>query len=66
MCVCMMTWAITVSFLLLWCINKIITIRMEVHCELLGADLTEHHIKHGQVNDEVKYHIRININLHYR
>lgn len=49
MCVCMMTWSIVISFILLWFINKIVTIRMEVHCELLGADLTEHHVKHGQV-----------------
>lgn len=50
-CVCLASWSMITSILLLWGINKIVTIRMEVHYELLGADLTEHHIKHGQVSE---------------
>lgn len=50
MCVCLIAWSFTISVLLLWGINKIVPIRMEVHEELLGADLTEHNLRHGQVN----------------
>ncbi|RZC33607.1 ammonium transporter 3 [Asbolus verrucosus] len=48
-CVCLVAWGVTSSVILLWGINKIVTIRMEVHAELLGADLTEHSVKHGNV-----------------
>ncbi|XP_044265151.1 putative ammonium transporter 2 isoform X2 [Tribolium madens] len=48
-CVCLTCWGIVSSVILLWFINKIVTIRMEVHAELLGADLTEHSVKHGNV-----------------
>lgn len=48
-CLCLTTWGIFSSILLLWTINKFVTIRMEVHAELLGADLTEHFVKHGNV-----------------
>ncbi|KAF2900319.1 hypothetical protein ILUMI_05865 [Ignelater luminosus] len=41
-CVCLASWGFFVSVVMLWCINKIVTIRMEVHMELMGADLTEH------------------------
>ncbi|KAJ9598650.1 hypothetical protein L9F63_010665, partial [Diploptera punctata] len=34
---------------LVWCVNKIVPIRMKPFDELLGADLTEHHIRHSQV-----------------
>lgn len=49
MCLCFITWSSITTVILLWGINKFVTIRMEVHTELLGADLTEHHIKHAQV-----------------
>ncbi|XP_022902859.1 putative ammonium transporter 2 [Onthophagus taurus] len=48
-CLCLASWGIFSCMTLLWIINKIILIRMEVHIELLGADLTEHHVKHPQV-----------------
>lgn len=48
--ICLMSWSFIITVLLLWGINKIVSIRMEVHEELLGADLTEHLIRHGQVN----------------
>lgn len=50
-CLCLTTWGIVTSIILLWCINKVVTIRMELHMELMGADLTEHNIKHGNVHD---------------
>lgn len=49
-CICLITWGILSTILLLWLINKVVTIRMNVHEELLGADLTEHLVKHGKVN----------------
>lgn len=49
-CICLTTWGILSCMCLLWLINKIILIRMAVHIELLGADLTEHRVRHGQVS----------------
>ncbi|XP_044746207.1 putative ammonium transporter 2 [Coccinella septempunctata] len=46
---CLMTWGILSSFILLWLINQFVRIRMEVQDELLGADLTEHFVRHGNV-----------------
>jgi ammonium transporter, Amt family len=46
---CLVCWAATITFLLLWGINKIIPIRMEPNEELLGADLMEHRIMHTSV-----------------
>uniref|UniRef100_A0A2A4IXX3 Ammonium transporter n=1 Tax=Heliothis virescens TaxID=7102 RepID=A0A2A4IXX3_HELVI len=47
--VCLMTWGILVTITLLWCIDKIMPIRMDPYTELMGADITEHRIRHGQV-----------------
>ncbi|CAK9833649.1 Putative ammonium transporter 3 [Anthophora retusa] len=47
--VCLALWSFTTSITLLWGINKIIPIRMNVHDELLGADLVEHRIRHTQI-----------------
>lgn len=47
--VCLVVWGIGSTILLLWLINKIIPIRMDVHEELLGADITEHFVRHRQV-----------------
>ncbi|KAJ8957985.1 hypothetical protein NQ318_001986 [Aromia moschata] len=47
--VCLLTWGLLSTMVLLWLINKFIIIRMDVHVELLGADLTEHLVKHGHV-----------------
>ncbi|XP_059062585.1 putative ammonium transporter 2 [Achroia grisella] len=47
--VCLMTWAVVVTMALLWIIDKVMPIRMDPYEELLGADLTEHRIRHGQV-----------------
>ncbi|KAI8045882.1 putative ammonium transporter 2 [Drosophila gunungcola] len=46
---CLICWGICSTFLLLYVINKIIPIRMDPHEELLGADLTEHRIRHSQI-----------------
>ncbi|CAH0599758.1 unnamed protein product [Chrysodeixis includens] len=46
---CLMTWGILVTVTLLWVIDKIMPIRMDPYTELLGADITEHRIRHGQV-----------------
>lgn len=47
--VCLMAWAIVVTMSLLWAIDRIMPIRMDPYDELLGADLTEHRIRHGNV-----------------
>lgn len=49
--VCITLWGIFSTILLLWFINKIIPIRMDVHEELLGADITEHLVRHSQVSN---------------
>lgn len=46
---CISVWGICSSLVLLWFINKIVPIRMDVHEELLGADITEHLVRHTQV-----------------
>ncbi|XP_063631478.1 putative ammonium transporter 2 isoform X1 [Cydia splendana] len=47
--VCLMAWGVIVTMLLLWLIDCVLPIRMDPYEELLGADLTEHRIRHGQV-----------------
>ncbi|XP_026316327.1 putative ammonium transporter 3 [Hyposmocoma kahamanoa] len=47
--ICLMTWGALVTMALLWFIDKILPIRMDPYEELLGADLCEHRIRHGQV-----------------
>lgn len=42
-------WGLGSTYVLLWCIDKIIPIRMDANEELLGADLMEHRIRHGQI-----------------
>lgn len=42
-------WGLCATYLLLWLINKVIPIRMDPNEELLGADLMEHRIRHGQI-----------------
>lgn len=46
---CLLCWGVFSTFILLWVINKIVPIRMDPNEELLGADLMEHKIYHGQV-----------------
>lgn len=48
-CVCLASWSIVTTFILLWIVDMIIPIRMEEHEELLGADLVEHHIRHQNI-----------------
>ncbi|CAG9861389.1 unnamed protein product [Phyllotreta striolata] len=48
--VCLLIWGLLTTFLLLWFINLFVTIRMDLHMELMGADITEHLVKHGNVN----------------
>lgn len=45
----LLTWGMLSTFIILWLINKITPIRMDPNEELLGADLTEHNIKHGHI-----------------
>ncbi|KAI8441393.1 hypothetical protein MSG28_015008 [Choristoneura fumiferana] len=47
--VCLMAWGSLVTMALLWLIDQVLPIRMDPYDELLGADLTEHRIRHGQV-----------------
>lgn len=46
---CLLSWGTLSTFILLWGINKVTPIRMEPNEELLGADLCEHNIRHGQI-----------------
>ncbi|CAH0717007.1 unnamed protein product, partial [Brenthis ino] len=46
---CLMVWGVVVTMGLLWLIDLVLPIRMDPYEELLGADLTEHKIRHGQV-----------------
>ncbi|GFG38745.1 hypothetical protein Cfor_02773, partial [Coptotermes formosanus] len=46
---CLTTWGIGSTCIILWLVNKVVRIRMDTYEELIGADLTEHHIRHGQV-----------------
>ncbi|CAO1387079.1 unnamed protein product [Diamesa serratosioi] len=46
---CLLCWGVFSTFILLWVINKIVPIRMDPNEELLGADLMEHRIYHGQI-----------------
>ncbi|XP_059612678.1 putative ammonium transporter 3 [Phlebotomus argentipes] len=46
---CLCIWGVLSTTLLLWFINKIVPIRMDPNEELLGADLMEHHVRHGQI-----------------
>ncbi|XP_072937578.1 putative ammonium transporter 2 [Epargyreus clarus] len=47
--VCLTVWGALVTMALLWLIDRAMPIRMDPYEELLGADLTEHKIRHGQV-----------------
>ncbi|XP_045782526.1 putative ammonium transporter 3 [Maniola jurtina] len=47
--ICLASWGALVTMALLWLIDLVLPIRMEPYEELLGADLTEHRIRHGQV-----------------
>ncbi|XP_014363953.2 putative ammonium transporter 2 [Papilio machaon] len=46
--VCLTAWGALVTMALLWLIDRVLPIRMDPYNELLGADLTEHRIRHGQ------------------
>lgn len=46
---CLTIWGVLSTYLLLWIIDKIVPVRMDFHEELLGADVVEHRIKHGQI-----------------
>jgi ammonium transporter, Amt family len=46
---CLASWGVLSTFILLWIINKIVPIRMDPNEELLGADLTEHFVNHSQI-----------------
>lgn len=50
---CLIVWAGAVTMALLWLIDKVLPIRMEPYEELLGADLCEHKIRHGQVTESI-------------
>jgi hypothetical protein len=43
--VCIVLWAVSTTFLLLWLVNKVTPLRMEPKDEILGADYTEHNIQ---------------------
>lgn len=59
---CLTAWGVLSTILLLWCIDRFVPIRAEPHEELLGADLMEHKIRHGNVN--FKYFSKTKLLLH--
>lgn len=61
-CLCLATWSIVTTFVLLWFVNFLIPIRMEEPEELLGADLVEHLISHRSVG--VREALEVLIPLH--
>ncbi|CRK86663.1 CLUMA_CG000499, isoform A [Clunio marinus] len=50
--ICIVFWATSSTFLLLWIVNKITPLRMDPKDELLGADYTEHNIMSSPVAKE--------------
>ncbi|KAL7044742.1 hypothetical protein ACKWTF_002036 [Chironomus riparius] len=46
---CLLSWGILSTFILLYIINKIVPIRMDPNEELLGADLMEHRVRHNAI-----------------
>ncbi|KOB74432.1 Uncharacterized protein OBRU01_09111 [Operophtera brumata] len=56
---CLMLWGIVVTMALLWLIDLVLPIRMDPYEELLGADLTEHRIRHGQVPTGMDRYLRV-------
>ncbi len=47
--ICLSAWAASVTFALIWLINRIVSFRMSPYEELIGADYTEHNIHHPGV-----------------
>lgn len=52
---CLLVWGILSTIVLLWMINKVVTIRMDINAELLGADLTEHLVRHRHISAVVYF-----------
>lgn len=46
---CLTSWGICSTFVLLYIINLFIPIRMDPNEEIIGADLFEHRIKHSKI-----------------
>lgn len=61
-CLCLMTWSIISTAVILWFVNIIVPVRMKEHEELLGADLVEHYIQHKNVG--LQEALKILIPLH--
>lgn len=47
--ICLFFWGLIVTYPILWCVNKILPIRLQPIDEIKGADLVEHYM--GDEND---------------
>lgn len=43
--ICLVAWAMTATFIILWIINKFVPVRLSLEAEIIGCDIIDHHIE---------------------